>query len=134
MRAQSSTVQQCRKEVSETKAGYVSQRKKILEQEKKIVQQGQTITELEKKVNDLNQKFIDMSAEMLKLKEVNEKGDAPSTSHKCLLGGDLKGDDCKGVLKLDNSEVEGLLKSPKTRGQKRRAKGGGKTSAKRSKC
>ena len=134
MRAQSANIQQCRKEVTETKVGFVNQRKKILDQEKKIIQQGQTISELEKKVNDLNQKFIDMSAELVKLKEVNEKGDTPSTSHTCLLADNLKGDNSEELLKGDNSkDVEAILKSPKTRGQKRRAKEGGRVSAKRSK-
>ena len=126
MRGQSSNVQQCRKELTETKAGFLNQRRKILDQEKKIIQQGQTISELEKKVNDLNQKFIDISAELIKLKAVNEKGDAPSTSHSCLLAEELKGDESAGISKL-------TVNSPKTRGQKRRTKACSSQSVKRSK-
>lgn len=126
MRAQSSCVQQCRKEVTEAKVGTLNQRKKILDQEKKIVQQGQTISELEKKVNDLNQKFIDISAELVKLKSVSEKGDTPTTSHSCLLPEDLKGSKSEDL-------PDHPLKSPKTRGQKRRAKTGARDSVKRTK-
>ena len=126
MRAHNAGMQQCRKEVTEAKAGFLNQRKKILDQEKKLIQQGQTISELEKKVNDLNQKFIDISAELLKLKSVKEKADAPTTSHSCLLPEELKGDKSEELAAVQ-------LKSPKTRGQKRRAKTGGKDSVKRSK-
>lgn len=127
MRAQSANVQQCCKEVTETKLRFQIQRKKMLDQEKKIIQQGHTISELEKKVNDLNQKFTDISAELMKLKGVNEKGDAPSASHTCLLTEELKIEKSKDLAELP-------VKSPKTRGQKRRAKACGRDSAKRSKC
>lgn len=126
VRAQTTCVQQCRKEVTETKAGFLNQRKKILDQEKKIILQGQTISELEKKVNDLNQKFTDISAELVKLKSVNEKGDAPTAGHSCLLPEELKGDQSEELPSLS-------LKSPKTRGQKRRAKTGARDCVKRSK-
>lgn len=78
-RLQSNSVQQVKKDVSEVKIGYTNNKKKILDQEKKIIQQGQVIGELEKKVSDLSQKFIDMSAELQKLKEVNEGGESSST-------------------------------------------------------
>lgn len=79
VRAQSTNMQQVRKEVTEVRIGYSNNKKRITDQEKKIVQQGQVIAELEKKVSDLNQKFLDMSAEMQKLKEVKERGESSKT-------------------------------------------------------
>ncbi|XP_060581071.1 F-box only protein 28-like [Ruditapes philippinarum] len=76
LRAQSTTMQQVRKDVSEVKIGYTNNKKRLTDQEKKIIQQGQVISELEKKVSDMNQKFIDLSAELQKLKEVKEGGES----------------------------------------------------------
>lgn len=82
LRAQSSNVQQVRKDVTEVKIGFTTNKRRLLDQEKKIIQQGQVIAELEKKVNDLNQKFIDMAAELQKLKAVTEGGESSkSVSH-----------------------------------------------------
>lgn len=80
LRAQSTNMQQVRKEVTEVKIGYTNNKKRLIDQDKKIVQQGQIIAELEKKVSDLNQKFLDMSAELQKLKEVKEgEGESSKT-------------------------------------------------------
>ena len=82
LRAQSTTMQQVRKDVSEVKIGYTNNKKRLTDQEKKIIQQGLVIGELEKKLSDMNQKFIDLTAELQKLKEVKEGGEnSKSISH-----------------------------------------------------